>query len=162
MEVKTSIIQEGKVVVLQGSNEELAFNPAELPEKVQQALVAVAVQRVFRERTAGKIDAAEDRKAAADNIQAQWTAWMHGELQIARPGKVELSTEEQADAIAGFIVSRKRDLGDKRPEAEIRTIWSKLPAAKQQAVLDANKKEIKRVLRERLNVKRGKASEIDI
>jgi predicted Fe-S protein YdhL (DUF1289 family) len=147
--------------VLQGSIEELSFNPVELPTEIQDALVAVAVQRVFRERTAGKLDSAEDRKAAAKNIQDQWQAWMNGDLQIARQGKVELSEEETAATIARFIVNRKRSLGDKRSENEILAIWQKLPSEKQQAVLDANKKEIKKVLREQLNIKRGKASKID-
>ena len=154
MEVKTSIIQNGRVIVLQGSESELSFNPAELPDAVKAALVNVAVQRVFRERTAGKVDSEDDRVKAVANIRAQWDAWKNGDLQIERAGKVELTPDEIAAAKLDFIVSQKRARGDQRPEAQIKKAFNELDPAKQVAVFEALKKPLNKFLKERLAAKR--------
>lgn len=155
MASETSIIKEGSIVLYPGSPQEVTFDPAELTDqKVRDALLAIAVQRIFREATAGKTDTEEDRNKAKVRCMTRFAGWKNGVLETPRGEAVKLSAEEEANAVWSFILSRKRMAGDKRSEKELRAAWTGLDDAKRAAILEKNKKAIAKVLRAALQGKK--------
>lgn len=155
MASETSIIKEGKVVVFPGSPQEVSFDPTELKEqKVRDALLLVAMQRTFREATAGKTETEEERNKAKVRCMTRFAGWKNGELEAPRGEALKLTETEAANAIWSFILSRKRMAGDKRSETELRAAWNKLDEAKRNAILEKNKKPIAKALRQALQAKK--------
>jgi hypothetical protein len=163
MASETSIIREGKVVIYPGSPEEHVFDPAKLTlQQIRDGLVAVAVQRVFRETTAGKVDSVEDRQKAIARCSARFAGWENGVMEAPRGEAVKLTEEETADAIFSFVLRMKRDRGDARPEKELRKLWSGLSAEDRAKVETTHAKAIKKVLAARLKAKRKPGEDIPI
>jgi len=155
MASETSIVKEGKVIVYPGSPQEIAFDPAEIIDpKVRDALLAIAVQRICREATAGKTETEEERNKAKVRCMVRFAGWKNGEMELPRGEAVKLSETETANAIWSFILSRKRMAGDKRSETELRAAWNKLDEAKRAAILEKHKKPIAKALRAALQAKR--------
>lgn len=155
MASETSIVKDGKVIVFPGSPQEVSFDPAELKDqKVRDALLLVAIQRTFREATAGKTETEEERNKAKVRCMTRFAGWKNGELEAPRGEALKLTETEAANAIWSFILSRKRMAGDKRSETELRAAWNKLDEAKRNAILEKNKKPIAKALRQALQAKK--------
>lgn len=155
MASETSIIKEGKVVVFPGSPQEVTFDPAEIKSQaVRDAMLLVAMQRTFREATAGKTETEEERNKAKVRCMTRFAGWKNGELEAPRGEALKLTEAEAANAIWSFILSRKRMAGDKRSETELRAAWNKLDEAKRNAILEKNKKPIAKALRQALQAKK--------
>lgn len=163
MASETSIIKEGKVVLYPGSPQEIAFDPAELDKlEIRAALVAIAVQRTFREVTAGRTETEEDRNKAKVRCMTRFAGWKNGEMELPRGEAVRLTDAETADAVFSYVLALKRTKGDKRAEIALRKAWNELGAEKRAEVEKKHAKGIKKVLAARLKAKRKPGADIEI
>jgi hypothetical protein len=161
MDIKTAYVSGSKVIMFDGSPERAEFDLSDIPVEIVTGMALGFMQRVARERSAGRVDEAPARQTAVKNMTAQVAAWRAGSLEVERASKVDLTPEETASAILDFIFSQKRARGDSRPEKEIKAAFQALPEAKRNAILTALKRPLNKFLKERLAVKRGKTDKID-